>query len=99
VTPELLVALLVMAAVSYACRVSGFVMMRFVPLNAPRVRAWINGIPVSIMGALLAPALLKGGPAEWLGFVVAGGVFKATGNDIAAVVAAVVAVAITRALL
>jgi len=95
-TPDLAIALAVMAAVSYACRIGGFMAMRFVPLRAPRVRAWLNGIPIAIMGSLLAPALLKGGPAEWLGFAVAGGTYKATGNDIAAVAASVAAVALVR---
>lgn len=98
-TTDLLVALAAMAAVSYACRVGGFLLMRFVSLDSPRVRAWLDGIPISIMGALLAPALLKGGPPEWLGFAVAGGTYKATGSDIGATIAAVAAVALARAYL
>ena len=95
-TAETLVALLVMGAVSFACRAGGYVMMRFVPLSSRRVKAWIGGIPIAIMGSLLAPALLKGGPAEWLGFAVAGVAFKTTGNDIVAVAAAVATVALAR---
>ncbi len=95
-TRDVAIALAVMAAVSYACRISGFVLMRFLPIDAPRMRAWLGGIPIAIMGALLAPALLKGGPAEWIGFAVAGGTYRATGSDIAAVAAAVLAVALVR---
>ncbi|MCC7049863.1 MAG: AzlD domain-containing protein [Alphaproteobacteria bacterium] len=97
-TPEILLALLAMAGVSYACRAGGFLMMRFVSLSSRRVRAWLNGIPIAIMGSILAPTLAKGGPAEWLGFAVAAIAMKATGSDLVAVAAAVFAVAVTRAL-
>ena len=97
-TREIWIALIVMGTVSYACRAGGFLAMRYVPLRSRRVRAWLNGIPISIMGAVLAPAVLEGGPPEWLGCLVAGGMFKATGSDIAAVAGAVMAVAVARAL-
>jgi uncharacterized membrane protein len=85
-----------MGAVSYACRAGGFAMMHYLPLASRRVRAWLNGIPIAIMGSLLAPALLKGGPAEWLGFATSAIVYKTTGSDIAAVAAGVAAVATMR---
>lgn len=98
-TPETLAALLAMAGVSYACRAGGFLMMRFVSLNSRRVRAWLNGIPIAIMGSILAPTLVKGGPAEWLGFAVAVIAMKATGSDLAAAAAGVAVVALVRGFL
>lgn len=96
-TPDLVVALLAMGAVSYACRAGGFWAMRFVRLSG-RVRAWLNGIPIAVMGAVLAPAIYRGGPAEWLGFAVTVGLMKATGSDLLAVGAGVAVVALARTL-
>jgi uncharacterized membrane protein len=90
-------AILGMAAVCYACRIGGFWAMRYVPLS-PGVRAWLAGIPMAVMGAVLAPALARGGPAEWAGLAVTFVAMKATGNDILAVLAAVATVGLVRAL-
>jgi len=95
---EALVAVLGMAVVSYACRAGGFWVMRYVPLSG-RVRAWLNGIPMAIMGAVLAPAAVKGGPPEWLGLAVTFLAMKTTGNDLLAVAAGVAVVAVARAYL
>lgn len=89
------VAILGMALVSYLCRIGGFWAMRYVPLSG-RVRAWLSGIPMAVMGAVLAPAAVKGGPPEWAGFVVTFAAMKATNNDLVAVGAGIVAVALGR---
>lgn len=92
------IAILGMALVSYACRIGGFWAMRYVPLSG-RVRAWLSGIPMAVMGAVLAPAALRGGPPEWAGFVVTFAAMKFTGNDLVAVGAGILVVALGRAYL
>jgi uncharacterized membrane protein len=71
--------------------------MRYVALT-PRVEAWLNALPIALMGAILGPVAAKGGPAEWTGLAVAIGLMRATGNDFFSVLAAVVAVASVRSL-
>ena len=92
------VAILGMALVSYLCRIVGFWAVGFVPLSG-RVRAWLSGIPMAVMGAVLAPAAVKGGPPEWAGFAVTFLAMKTTGNDLVAVGAGILVVALGRALL
>jgi len=91
------VAILGMAAVCYACRIGGFWAMRYVPLSSG-VRAWLAGIPMAVMGAVLAPTLARGGPPEWAGLVATFVAMKLTGNDIVAVAVAIVVVAFGRSL-
>jgi len=92
------VAILGMALVTYACRVGGFWAMRYVPLSGP-VRGWLAGIPMAVMGAVLAPAALSGGPPEWAGLAVTFAAMKATNNDLVAVGAGIAVVALGRVLL
>lgn len=95
---DVLTAIALMGVASYACRVGGYFMMRYVAIT-PRVEAWLNAIPISLMGAILGPAALRGGPAEWLGLVVTLGVMRATGRDFVSVFAGVATVAVARAAL
>jgi len=92
------IAILGMAVVSFACRAGGFWAMRYVPLSL-RVRAWLSGIPMAVMGAVLAPAIARGGPPEWAGFAVTFLAMKTTGNDLVAVGAGIVVVAVGRSLI
>jgi len=67
--PEVLLAFLVMGAVSYAIRVAGFLaggtLHRF-----PRLRAAIDQLPAAVLLALVAPQLLHGGAPERLAALV-----------------------------
>lgn len=93
---DVMAAIALMGVASYACRVGGYFMMRYVAIT-PRVEAWLNAIPISLMGAILGPAASRGGPAEWLGLIVTIGMMRATGRDFVSVFAGVTAVALARA--
>lgn len=95
--PDIVFAILLLGVVSYACRFGGFFLMRYVALT-PRVEAWLRAIPVALTGAILGPAVVNGGPPEWLGLVVAVGLMRFTGNEFVSALAAVASVALSRAL-
>jgi uncharacterized membrane protein len=63
--PEVLLAFLAMAAVSYLIRVAGFLVGGRLHEH-PRLRAALDQLPAAILIALVAPKLLHGAPAEWL---------------------------------
>lgn len=88
--------LVAMAAAAYACRATGFLMMRYVPMT-PRFEAALKATPIAVMAGIVAIAALRGGPPEWIaaGLVIA--LMKFTGNDIVAAFAGVVAIALMRA--
>jgi uncharacterized membrane protein len=96
VSPEFLMALAAMAAVSFFCRAGGFFLMRFVTVT-PRLEAAISAIPLAVMIGIIAPAVAKGQPAELLGVGSVIVVTKTAGNDLLAALAGVAAVAIARA--
>ncbi len=95
IRPDVLVAILAMGVVAYACRAGGVFLMRFVALTPP-VEAWMRAIPMSIVGAILGPIAFNGGPAEWAGFVVAIALMWTTGRDYIGVGGALAAVALVR---
>ncbi len=97
IPPDVLAAIAGMAVASYLCRAGGFWAMGFVPLT-PRVRAWLESIPIAVLAAVLAPAVRHAGPAEAAGFLVALVTMRATGNDFAGAIGGVAAVALVRAL-
>ena len=94
--PDVLLAILLMGIASFACRAGGFFLMRFVALT-PRVEAWLSAIPIALIGAIVGPVAVKGGPAEWLGLATAVGLMRFTGNDFISAIGAVAVVAIVRA--
>jgi uncharacterized membrane protein len=60
-----LVAILGMAAVTFACRISGLLLgPRFRPTG--RLRAAFDAIPPAVLTAVIAPTVLVTGPAESL---------------------------------
>ncbi|MBM3571293.1 MAG: hypothetical protein FJX52_02885 [Alphaproteobacteria bacterium] len=93
-----LLALFGMGAVTYATRVGGFWLMRFVTIS-PRVEAALRAIPISVMTAGLAPMALASGPAEALGYVVAIVLMVIVRFDILAAFGGVAAVALARHLM
>lgn len=95
IRPEALIAILLMGLASYACRAGGFFLMRYVTVT-PRVEAWLKAIPIALVGAILGPIAVNGGPAEWLGLATAVLLMRLTGNDFVSVVASVAVVAVTR---
>lgn len=92
---DVLAAILVMAVASHLCRTGGYFLMRYVALT-PRVRAWLQAIPVALMGAVLGPVAANGGPPEWAGLAVAFGAMRWAGNDFVAIAAAMATVTLMR---
>mgnify|MGYP001226919253 FL=1 len=60
-----LAAIIAMALATYATRVSGLWLLRFVRVT-PRMQAALDALPVAILTAVIAPALMKGGTADIL---------------------------------
>ena len=97
IAPDVLLAILLMGIASFACRAGGFFLMRYGALT-PRVEAWLSAIPIALIGAIVGPVAVKGGPPEWLGLATAVGLMRFTGNDFISAIGAVAVVAIARAL-
>ena len=95
---DVLTAILVVGVVSYACRAGGYLLMRYVRVT-PRVEAWLQAIPIAIVGAVLGPIAANGGPPEWAGLAAAALVMRWLKSDFASILAAVVAVALLRRVL
>jgi uncharacterized membrane protein len=92
---DVAIAIAAMCLASYLCRLGGYFLMRYVRIT-PRVEAWLRSIPVALMGAVLAPVAVGGGPPEWAGLAVALGTMRATGNDFLSAIMAIAAVASLR---
>ena len=76
--------------------IGGFFLMRYVSIT-PRVDAWLRAIPIALIGAILGPVAVNGGPPEWLGLVAAVGLMYFA-NEFVATIMACAVVAVTRAL-
>ena len=96
VRPEVFQAILLLGLASLACRLGGFFLMRYVSIT-PRVDAWLRAIPIALIGAILGPIAVNGGPPEWLGLAVAIGVMHFSANEFAATIGACATVALARA--
>lgn len=96
---DFLAALAAMAAASYACRLGGFVAMRFVTVT-PRLEAALRAVPLAVMIGIAAPALADGGGlAEWIGLAAVVIAMRLTRNDPLAAVVGVATVAVARTIL
>jgi uncharacterized membrane protein len=84
--------------VSCACRFGGFFLMRYVSITK-RVEAWLNAIPVALVGAIIGPVAVNGGPPEWLGLLAAVVLMRATGNEFIGAAGAMAVVAAARTFL
>lgn len=58
-----LAAILAMAAATYATRIGGLWLLRFVRAT-PRLQTSLDALPVAVLTAVIAPSLAKGGPAD-----------------------------------
>lgn len=90
-----LLALAGMALASFACRISGFLLMGYVPIT-PRVESALKAIPLSVMVGIVTPAATSGKLPELLALLAVGVVMKLVRNDLAAAVAGAATVAIAR---
>jgi uncharacterized membrane protein len=96
--PDILVAIVLIGAVSLVCRFGGFFLMRYVAIT-PRVEAWLRAMPVALVGAIIGPVAAKGGPAEWLGLAVAALLMRWVGNEFLGCVGGIATVAMARLVL
>lgn len=94
--PDVLAAIFLCGVASYACRFLGFFLMRYVTITPP-VAAWLHAIPLALIGAILGPVVVNGGPSEWTGLATAIALMRVTGNEFASALGGVIAVAAVRA--
>ena len=92
---EALVTILGMAAVTYAIRAGGFLIATRLP-STGFIALWMRNIPGAVLAALIAPEVLKGGPAAWLATAAAALVYLATRNVFATIVGGVLAIFLLR---
>jgi branched-subunit amino acid transport protein len=92
---ESIVAILGMAAVTYAIRVGGFLIAGRLPTTG-FIALWMRNIPGAVLAALIAPDVLKGGPAAWTATAAAALVYFATRNVFATIVGGVLAMFLLR---
>ena len=93
--PDFPAMLAVMVLAAFACRVGGFLMMRYLPAS-PRLEAALRATPLSVMAGITALALAGGQVAEALAL---GGVVVltlVTRNDVLSALLGVVIVAALR---
>lgn len=95
VDTPLLLAILAMAAASYACRVAGYFLMGYVPITS-RVQAALKAIPLGVMIGIVTPSVLAGRVPEMVGLAVVFAAMKLTGKDVVAALAGAGAVALCR---
>jgi uncharacterized membrane protein len=95
VSPETIITILGMAAVTYAIRAGGFLIAERLPTSG-FLALWMRNIPGAVLAALIAPEVLKGGPAAWIATAAAALVYLATRNVFATIVGGVLAVFLLR---
>lgn len=93
---EIVPLLLALALASYACRVGGFWLMRFVTVT-PRLQATLSAAPLAVMLGIVTPVAMRGGVAEWIGLVATFIAMRVSRSDLAAMFCGIAAVALARA--
>ena len=91
------VAILAMALATYACRISGVVLMGFVPLT-PRVRRGLAALPGSIVFATVIPLIERLGLAAALALLAAIGSMVLRRSELLALIVGMSVVSAARAL-
>ena len=90
------VAIAAMAAVTYGCRVAGFLIMRRVR-PSPFVERALAALPGAIVAATVVPIALRSGPSAVVGIVVGVGVARIARNELAGLAAGLASAALWRA--
>ncbi|MFC5387483.1 AzlD family protein [Aquamicrobium segne] len=60
------------AVVTYLTRIGGYLVLSQFERVHPRIEAGLNAVPAAVLTTLVAPAVMQGGPAEWLSISIAG---------------------------
>jgi uncharacterized membrane protein len=93
-----LTIILVMTIAAAFCRLSGYGLMRFVPLT-PRVEAGLRAIPLAVMIGIIGPPVLRGGLPEVLGLTATILAARLGLNDLVALLTGMGTVALLRAVM
>ena len=88
-------AILGMAAVTFAIRAGGFLLANRLP-STGFVAAWMRHIPGAVLASLVAPAVVSGGPAEWAAAAATALAWLLTRNLLPAMAAGVLTVYLMR---
>lgn len=92
---EALIAILGMAAVTFAIRAGGLLLANRLPTTG-FVTSWMKHVPGAVLAALVAPAILAGGAAEAIAAAVTALVYLVSRNLFAAMLSGVLAVYLAR---
>ena len=92
-----LLAILVMAAVTFLMRASGFWLMGHVTLT-PRVRRMLEALPGSIVAATVLPIIAKIGPVAIVAIAAALAIMIVRRNELLAVAGGVLVAALARSM-
>ncbi len=95
---EAILAILGMAAVTFAVKAGGLILANRLPTEG-FVAAWLRNIPGAVLAALVAPAIVTGSAAEAIAAAATALVFVVSRNLLAAMVAGVAVVYFARLLL
>ena len=98
VSPEALIAIGAMAAVTYATRIGGLVVMPRIPAS-PWLDRWLELVPGAVLAALVAPAVFRQGPPELVAAAVTIALARRGPGLLLPVAAGIVAVVVLRSLL
>ena len=92
---ESLLAILGMAAVTYAIRAGGYLLATRLP-ESGFIASWMKHLPGAVLAALVANAIIAGGAAEALAAAAVAVLYLVTRNLFAAMAGGVLAVYLTR---
>ena len=92
---EALIAILGMAAVTFAIRAGGLLLANRLP-STGFVASWMKHVPGAVLASLIAPAILAGGAAEAIAAAVTALVYLVSRNLFAAMLSGVLAVYLAR---
>ncbi|WP_055046507.1 AzlD domain-containing protein [Devosia sp. A16] len=95
---EALIAILGMAAVTFAIRAGGLLLANRLPTTG-FVASWMKHVPGAVLAALVAPAILAGGAAEAIAAAATALIYIASRNLFAAMLGGVLAVYLARLVL
>jgi branched-subunit amino acid transport protein len=92
---EALIAILGMAAVTFAIRAGGLLLANRLPTTG-FVASWMKHVPGAVLAALVAPAILAGGAAEAIAAAVTALIYVVSRNLFAAMLGGVLTVYLAR---
>lgn len=92
---EALIAILGMAAVTFAIRAGGLLLANRLPTTG-FVAGWMKHVPGAVLAALVAPAILSGGAAEAVAAAATALIYIVSRNLFAAMLGGVLAVYLAR---